>query len=296
MSRITTPGSHPEHPGHRDAGAGRHPAEVLPNYDDPSVDLLGLLDLERIEENLFRANTVFREMSFPESDHMVSLYGGQVAAQALRAAGLTVEPERQPHSLHGYFLRPGDSRLPTVFTVYRDRDGRSYSARRVVAIQNGKVIFNMSASFQVRNDQPVDQLEQMPDVTPAEELPDGKLIRLKSMSVRCPEQLYERAIWPTRFWARAVPELPADPLVQACALAYLSDISAGVLPAADGSARPSSSLDHALWFHEPADLNEWVLSDYQPRVTGHGRGWYTGSIFDRSGNLLASLAQETLFR
>ncbi|MEO9139493.1 MAG: acyl-CoA thioesterase domain-containing protein [Jatrophihabitans sp.] len=269
---------------------------MLPNYDDPSVDLLGLLDLERIEQDLFRANTVFREISFPGSGQMVALYGGQVAAQALRAAGLTVDPDRHPHSLHGYFLRPGDSRLPTVFTVYRDRDGRSYSARRVVAIQNGKVIFNMSASFQVGNDQPVEQLERMPEVLPADDLREGGLDRLVSMSVRCPEQPYDRAIWPTRFWARVVPDLPADPLVQACALAYLSDISAGVLPAADGSARPSSSLDHALWFHEPADLNEWVLSDYQPRVTGHGRGWYTGSIFDRSGNLLASLAQETLFR
>lgn len=272
------------------------PEQGLRRYDDPSIDVLAVLDLERVEENLYRANCVFAEQSDDSTGQMTSLYGGQVAAQALRAAGLTVDLDRHPHSLHGYFLRPGDSRIPTVFTVFRDRDGRSYSARRVVAIQNGKVIFNMSASFQVPNDNAVDQVEQMPHTEGPDGLPQAPLFRLFSMDCRMPAQPFARALWPTRFWARASVPLPDDPLLHACVLTYLSDISTGVLPRPDGSIRPSSSLDHAVWFHAPADLSRWVLSDYQPRVTGHGRGWYTGSIFGPDGNLVASLAQETLFR
>lgn len=267
------------------------------SYDDDSLDVLQLLDLEAIEQNLYRANCVFIERDDERTGQMTSLYGGQVAAQALRAAGLTVDAGRHPHSLHGYFLRPGDSRIPTVFKVYRDRDGRSYSARRVVAIQHGKVIFNMSASFQVPDNRPLDQVEPMPEVEAPDYLAEAELFRLFSMTYRMPSAPYgDRSLWPTRFWARSTAPIPADPLLQACVLAYLSDISTGVLPAADGSVQPTSSLDHAVWFHAPADMTTWVLTDYQPRVTGHGRGWYTGSIFDADGNLLASLAQETLFR
>ncbi|HUZ23859.1 MAG TPA: acyl-CoA thioesterase domain-containing protein [Streptosporangiaceae bacterium] len=258
-------------------------------WSESGADLLDVLALEPIEQNLYRANLVFAQ------EH--ALYGGQVAAQALRAAGLTVDPERHVHSLHGYFLRKGDSQIPTVYQVFRDRDGRSFSARRVVAIQRGAVIFNMSASFHVRQDGWASQTEPMPAAEPPVGLPASDLHRLFSMEGRIPTQPFaDRTPLPTRFWARATVPLGDDPLVHACALAYLSDILTGVLPAEDGSARPGPSLDHAVWFHGAVDLNDWTLSDYHPRVSGHGRGWYTGSIFNSGGTLVASIAQETLFR
>lgn len=257
----------------------------------PEPSLLELLELEKIEEDLYRANAIAHE-DYP-------LYGGQVAAQALRAAGLTVDPARRPHSLHGYFLRAGDSDLPTVLKVYRDRDGRSFSARRVVAIQHGAVIFSMSASFQhyVPSEQVFSQTRQMPETQPPESCETGGLFRLRSMQVRQPDQpLAGRARWATRFWACADFAVADDPLLHACVLAYLSDVSTGVLPAQDGSAGPGASLDHALWFHAPVDMNEWVLSDYHPQIEGNGRGWYTGAIFTRDGTLVASIAQEALYR
>jgi acyl-CoA thioesterase-2 len=251
-------------------------------------DLPSILDLEKVEENLYRSTLVFRE-DYP-------LYGGQVAAQALRAAGLTVDPDRSPHSLHGYFLRRGDAQVPTVLKVFRDRDGRSFSARRVVAIQHGEVIFNMSASFHVGARGALVQAEAMPEIEHPDELAATNFQRLHSIEIRLPTPPFEQALWPTRFWARASIELPDDPLVHACALAYVSDISSGVLPAADGGASPGASLDHAVWFHAPVEMTDWTLSDYHPRVAGNGRGWYTGSIFTADGTLVASIAQETLYR
>jgi acyl-CoA thioesterase-2 len=252
--------------------------------------LLELLTLETIEHNLFRANRVF--------DEPHALYGGQVAAQALMAAGLTVDPARQVHSLHGYFLRPGDSKKPTIFKVFRDRDGRSFSARRVVAIQSGKVIFNMSASFHLAQGIANEQAETMPAVAGQADSDGHVFARLVSFEVRVPQQPFaDRTSWPTRFWARPTQALPVqDRLLHACVLTYLSDISTGVLIAQDHSAYPGSSLDHAVWFHRVPDMNQWVLSDYRPRFTGHGRGWYTGSVFAADGTLLASLTQECLFR
>ena len=251
------------------------------------VDVRDLLTVERIEENLFRSTTVVREE--------YSLYGGQVAAQALRAAGSTVEPARRPHSLHGYFLRPGDPLMPTVFTVYRDRDGRSFSARRVVAIQHGKVIFNMAASFHVGQETSSSQAEAMPDVPDPARCPEYRIPRLCSFEGRLPEQPFAEARYPTRFWGRATTDLFDDPLTHACVLTYLSDISSGVLPGADGEG-PGPSVDHAVWFHDRANLEDWVLSDYRPRFAGSGRACYTGSIFAADGRLVASVAQETLFR
>lgn len=253
-----------------------------------------LLELETVEKNLYRANAVF--------DEEFDLYGGQVAAQALLAAGLTVDPARLPHSLHGYFLRPGEPAHPTVFKVYRDRDGRSFSARRVVAIQRGEVVFSMAASFHVERESFSEQDEPMPATAAPEDCVPGELPRLFSVSSRFPEQPWgDRARWPTRFWSKVdVPlaaRAPVTPaLLHACALTYLSDISTGVLPAPDGSAGPGPSLDHAVWFHDLVDMNDWVLSDYVPRMSGRGRAWYTGSVFARDGRLVASIAQECLFK
>jgi acyl-CoA thioesterase-2 len=265
----------------------------LPAAAPAGTSLLDLLELETLERDLFRATAVF--------DDPLPLYGGQVAAQALRAAGLTVPDERAPHSLHGYFLRGGEARRPTLLRVQRDRDGRSFSARRVEAVQDGEVIFTLSASFQVPEDGPDRQVDPAPDVVAPAALPPMAMPRLFSFEARQPAQPYPHARWPTRFWARCTEPLsdgplPAGPLVQACALTYLSDILTGLVPLQDGGRWIGSSLDHAVWFHRQARLDEWVLIDLVPHTAAGGRGWYTGTITDRDGRLRASLTQETLFR
>jgi acyl-CoA thioesterase-2 len=267
------------------AGDGRAPG-VHPS----GGTLLDLLTLEQIELDIYRANWVFVE---PRR----SMYGGQVAAQALRAAGSTVDPARVPHSVHMYFLRRGNSELPVVFKVDRDRDGRSFSARRVAALQDGEVIFTLSASFHVGAEGWSSEDEPAPSAEPPDDLEPEDLFGLFSLEGRVPSQTYTvYADWPTRFWARVTEPLPDDPLLHACALIYISDISTGALPAPDGSARATASIDHAMWFHRPANANDWSLIDFRQGTTGGGRAWYTGSVFTRDGGLVASLAQEMLFR
>lgn len=263
-------------------------AAPLPPGPATDAGVRDLLALEELERDLFRAATVFDD-PFP-------LYGGQVAAQALMAAGRTVADDRAPHSLHGYFLRGGDARRPTVFRVLRDRDGRSFSARRVEAVQQGQVVFTLSASFQVPEHGPEHQVGPVPDVADPDTLPTMEMPRLFSFEARRPVQPYPHARWPTRFWARCTDPLPDDPLVHAGALTYLSDILTGLVPLQDGGRWIGSSLDHAVWLHRPVRLDEWVLIDLVPHAAGGGRGWYTGTISGRDGGLRASLAQETLFR
>ncbi|MFI0355987.1 acyl-CoA thioesterase [Actinomadura sp. 9N407] len=249
--------------------------------------VLELLTLEELDRDLYRTTVAF--------DDPYPLYGGQVAAQALRAAGGTVPEGRLPHSLHGYYLRGGDAARPTIFRVDRDRDGRSFSARRVVALQGGEVIFNMSASFHTPEDDVDRQAHPMPDSALPDDAAGGTLPRLFSMEGRVPAQPYE-SDWPTRMWARSTQTLPDDPLVHACVLTYLSDISTGLAALHDGPARGGSSLDHAVWFHRPVRMDEWVLMDLVPQTVSAGRGWYTGTIHAHDGTLAASLTQETLFR
>jgi acyl-CoA thioesterase-2 len=254
----------------------------------PGVSLLELLDLERVEQNFFRGRVVF--------DDPLPLYGGQVLAQALRAAGTTVDPGRLPHSLHGYFLRPGDATRPTFFRVDRDRDGRSFSARRVVAIQSGEVILNMACSFHV-NEQGEDvQDEVRPAAPPPDELPDVDLGRLVSMQARVAAAAGPGEGWPTRFWARCTEGLSDDALLHACVLTYLSDISTGMAPYFSVKTLMPSTLDHSVWFHRDLQLDDWVLVDLVPRTASGGRGWYTGTVHDSDARLGASLAQESLFR
>jgi acyl-CoA thioesterase II len=253
-----------------------------------SPTLLDVLKLEQIEQDIYRANLTLDE------DH--SLYGGQVAAQALLAAGLTVDSGRPPHSLHGYFLRAGDSAIPTVFQVFRDRDGGSFSARRVVALQGGEVVFSMSASFQAPGAGPDVQVDDAPDAGAPEDAEPVTIPRLFSMEGRRPEQRYPAAHFPTRFWARATVELPDDDLTHACVLTYLSDIGTGLAALPQDEASPGPTLDHAVWFHRAARLDDWVLMDMQPRTVSGGRGWYTGTITTTAGVLAASFVQETLFR
>jgi acyl-CoA thioesterase II len=250
--------------------------------------VLDVLDLEEIDRDLYRSRLLFAD-PFP-------LYGGQVAAQALLAAGRTVPDGRLPHSLHGYFLRSGDAARPAVFRVDRDRDGRSFSARRVVAIQGGEVIFNMSVSFTGEGRGPDVAVEPAPQAEHPDGLPEHTLPRLFAFEGRRPSQPYPEAHWPTRFWARSTARLPDDPLVHACALTYLSDIGTGLSALPDDEASPGPSLDHALWFHRPARLDDWVLMDLVPRSVAAGRGWYTGTLHTADGVLAASFVQETLFR
>ncbi len=251
--------------------------------------LLAMLDLEAIDRDLYRSTFVF--------DDPFNLYGGQVAAQALLAAGRSVESDRPPHSLHGYFLRPGNARQPIIFQVYRDRDGRSYSARRVVAVQDGDVIFNMSASFHVADDGPDAQRVQPPaDIQRPEESKPLNLLRLFNFEAAAPAIEGGPYEFPIRFWARTDIRLPDDPLLHAAAIAYLSDISSGLVPMHTEKARSTSSLDHAIWFHRAGRADDWLLTDLVGHSAAEGRGWYTGSVYDESGRLLASLAQETLFR
>jgi acyl-CoA thioesterase II len=253
---------------------------------EPTV--LDVLDLEEIDRDLYRSTLVFAD-PFP-------LYGGQVAAQARPAAGLTVGEGRLPHSLHGYFLRPGLVDRPVLLHVDRDRDGGSFSARRVVAVQGGEVVLSMSASFQAPTPGPDVQVAAAPDAEPPEQCPPLTLPRLFTMESRRPAQRHPGGSMPTRFWARATVALPDDPLLQACALTYLSDIGTGLSALPEDEAAPGPTLDHAVWFHRPARLDEWVLMDLVPHSVSGGRGWYTGSVTTAGGLLAASLTQETLFR
>jgi acyl-CoA thioesterase-2 len=250
--------------------------------------LLDMLDLEQIDTDLYRGTLVFADR--------YALYGGQVAAQALRCAGLTVPSGRLAHSLHGYFLRPGDASRPTVFRVDRDRDGRSFSARRVVAIQNGDVIFNMSASFHSPGSGQDIQVADPPQVPGPQECRPFTLPRLFSMEARRTDDAEADEYCPTRFWARSTSRLGEDPLLHACVLTYLSDITTGLFALEDAHNRAGASLDHAVWFHRPVRMDDWVLTDNAPHSVAAGRGWYTGSVFDGSGRLTASFAQEALFR
>lgn len=245
--------------------------------------LLDVLALERLDRDLFRSTVLFEEAE--------ALFGGQVAAQALLAAGASVPEGRTPHSLHGYFLRPGDSREPVVFAVERDRDGRSFSARRVVARQDGQVVLNLSASFHDVVDGAEDETGlPAPDVGAA-------------LGVSVPPRLigFEQRLtaqtgpWPTQVWLRCVEDLPDDPLLHAAVLAYLSDIYTGHGSLASSADKHQPTLDHAMWFHRPARADQWVLMDLQTRAVTQGRGLYTGALW-QDGGLVASLAQETLYR
>lgn len=259
-----------------------------PEPSRPSLD--DVLELEEIDRDLFRSRLVYPDRQ--------ALYGGQVAAQALLAAGRTVDADRVPHSLHCYFLRSGHASRPTVFRVDRDRDGRSFSARRIVAVQGGEVLASVSCSFTPAGDGPDVQVEPAPvRGGEPEAMPLYAPGRLFDMECRVPpEQDHPEAVWPVRFWSRATVPLPGDPLVHACVLTYLSDISSGVGAIAGAAEWTATSLDHAVWFHRPVRMDDWVLMDLVPHTVASSRGWYTGSVHDRAGRLVASLTQETLAR
>jgi acyl-CoA thioesterase II len=293
------------------AGADRS-ADGVPRGQRVLDKLVSRLDLERIEVNLFRG------VSPPESPPRV--FGGQVAAQALVAAGRTVPADRGVHSLHAYFIRPGDPAVPIVYEVERVRDGRSFTTRRVLAVQHGKAIFSFSASFQLA--QPgLEHTEPMSGPVPApEDLPDiGTRIRDLGVPVgpfqRLPRPLDIRyvgePVWspgfsptrePVRVWMRADGTLPDDKLLHVCLLTYASDLTLlnSVLArheipvATEDISR--ASLDHAMWFHQDFRADEWLLYECYSPVASGARGLASGKFFTRDGLLVASTMQEGLVR
>jgi acyl-CoA thioesterase-2 len=260
-----------------------------------SDELTALLDLERLDRDLYRGTNL------GDTNSRGHLYGGQVAAQALRAAAHTVPPDRLPHSLHGYFLRAGRNDIPTLLRVENDRDGGSVSARRVVAIQEGEVIFSLAASFQAVEEGP-DMQEGLPEGVPLpDELParpvDGGGFRTlfeTRMVTGTPDA--RGHVIAEVYWARTVEPLPDDPLTHICVLAYLSDMGTGLADVLARSRMAGPSLDHATWFHRHIRMDDWVLFAMKPVSASHNRGLYWGSLHSQAGILGATMIQESLFR
>ncbi len=277
------------------------------------ADLLTLLELERIEENIFRGQS--RDIGTPQ------VFGGQVLGQALAAASRTVAG-RAVHSLHAYFLKRGDVNAPIIYDVDRARDGGSFSNRRVVAIQHGAQIFNMAASFQIPETGLEHQLE-MPRVPGPEDLVDMEELAQRhadSLPPRMrrflsyrrpflvrpvdPEQFLVMARRPAvkQVWMRAADRLPDDVFLHQALLAYISDyelIGTATLPHGLHANRGSlqmASLDHAMWFHGECRVDEWLLFALDSPSASGARGLSRGSVFTRDGRLVATLAQEGLIR
>ena len=276
------------------------------------ADVLALLDLEPIEQDIFRGMS-------PAIGRVPRVFGGQVLGQALIAATRTVEQSRICHSLHAYFLRPGDPKVPILYEVDRSRDGHSFTARRVVAIQHGKQIFNLAASYQTP-EQGYEHQFQMPNVPPPEALEDetearrknadqipeilrGWLTRARPFEIR-PVILDPPGDRPPRepydnIWFRAAAPVP-PPLAQPL-LAYASDaslLSTSLLPHGKSifSGLQVASIDHAMWFHRPFHFDDWLpYAQDSPSASG-ARGFNRGAIFSRDGTLIASVAQEGLIR
>ncbi|MCB5906365.1 acyl-CoA thioesterase [Streptomyces pinistramenti] len=277
--------------------------------------LVDLLDLEQIEVNIFRGRS--------PQESLQRVFGGQVAGQALVAAGRTTEGDRPVHSLHAYFLRPGRPGVPIVYQVERVRDGRSFTTRRVVAVQQGRTIFNLTASFH-KPEPGFDHQLPMRRVPGPEGLPTiseevrerlgalpealQRMARRQPFDVRYVDRLrwtadeVEGAEPRSTVWMRAVDPLGDDPLVHTCALTYASDMT--LLDAVRVPIEPlwgprgfdMASLDHAMWFHRPFRADEWFLYDQESPIATGGRGLARGAIYDREGRLLVSVVQEGLFR
>ena len=279
------------------------------------ADLLALLDLEPLEVNLFRGRS-------PQSGWQ-RVFGGQVIGQALVAACRTVDvAERPPHSLHAYFLLAGDPKVPIIYEVDRIRDDKSFTTRRVIAIQHGQAIFSMAVSFH-RDEPGMSHQAKMPDVPKPEELPSEAEIKERVLP-QMPEPVrryYERErpieLRPVEYgrylgqtspegrfhvWIRATGRLPDEPAIHQCVLAYASDMTlldSALIPhgrSVFDKTIMAASLDHALWLHRPFRADEWLLyAQDSPNLHG-ARGFARGLIFAADGTLVASVAQEGLLR
>ncbi|CAN5617338.1 acyl-CoA thioesterase II [soil metagenome] len=277
------------------------------------ADLLTLLDLEPLEVNIYRGRN--RDIGSGR------VFGGQVMAQALVAAQRTVEEDRTAHSLHGYFILPGDLAAPIVYFVDRLRDGGSFTTRRVTAIQHGRAVFNMSASFH-RAEHGIEHQSEMPDVPPhesvvpeldqirdgADRIPPsvrGVLTQDRPFDMRTvdigPYETTPRE--PVRhMWLRSHGAMPDSPPAHQAALAYVSDyglLAAAVQPHGlhiRSRNLQAATLDHAIWFHRPFRLDEWLLYTMDSPAAAGARGFTRGSVYTRDGRLVASVAQEGLLR
>jgi len=282
---------------------------------DALDELLALLELEALEVNLFRGLS-------PHEDRQ-RVFGGQVAAQALVAAGRTVGEDRPVHSLHAYFLRPGDPNIPIVYDVDRIRDGKSFTTRRVVAIQHGRAIFNLAASFQIVENGPDHQMP-MPTVPAPDELPTWQqrvepylerlgpdlaqwLVRerpIDSRPVDDPRWLDPSPREPQQdVWIKSNGDLPEGvPLIHECVVAYASDLTlldTAMFPHAISYQEQQymiASLDHAMWFHRPFRADDWLLYHQTSPTASHARALAQGSIFCRDGTLAITVIQEGLIR
>jgi len=267
-----------------------------------------ILDLEQLEVNIYRGGGFS-----PESGYLQRTFGGHVAGQSLVSAVRTVEPAFGVHSLHGYFLRPGDAKAPTVYLVERLRDGGSFCTRRVSAIQHGKMIFSMSASFQTEQEGITHQ-DPMPTAVPPDDLPgfvskggvfdDAGFAQFAEWDVRLvpSEQL---TLLPGKasqqqVWFKHREPLPDDPVLHICALAYMSDLtllgSAQVHHSEERKHLMVASLDHAMWFMRPFRADEWLLYDQSSPSACGGRSLTQGKIFNRDGQMVAAVMQEGLTR
>jgi acyl-CoA thioesterase-2 len=282
---------------------------------NPAERLVDLLDLEKIEENIFRGRS--------PQERLQRVFGGQVAGQALVAAGRTTDGQRPVHSLHAYFLRPGRPGVPIVYQVERVRDGRSFTTRRVVAVQEGRTIFNLTASFHLPEPGFEHQLPMpsVPDPGQLPKLPDElrshlgtlpepleRMARRMAFDIRYVDRLrwtaeeIEGAEPRSAVWMRAVGPLGDDPLVHTCAVTYPSDmmlldaVRVPVEPLWGPRGFDMASLDHAMWFHRPFRADEWFLYQQESPIATGARGLARGQIYDREGRLLVSVMQEGLFR
>jgi acyl-CoA thioesterase-2 len=266
-----------------------------------------VLDLEQLEVNIYRG-----QVFSPESGNVQRTFGGHVAGQSLVSAVRTVDSCYQVHSLHGYFLRPGDPKAPTVFLVERVRDGGSFCTRRVSAVQHGQTIFHMSASFQTEQNG-ISHQDAMPPAVAPENLPDVKSLKAfdeegfkrfgewdlrrvpREQVSRIPGKAAQQQVW-----FRHRDPLPDDSVLHICALAYMSDLtllgSAWSVHLEERDHLQVASLDHAMWFMRPFRADQWLLYDQSSPSACAGRALTQGKIFDRDGNMVAAVMQEGLTR
>jgi acyl-CoA thioesterase-2 len=277
-------------------------------------EVISLLDLEQIELDIFRGRS-------PAGERQQRVFGGQVAGQALVAAGRTVPADMPVHSLHAYFIRPGDPAVPLVYVVERVRDGRSFTTRRVTAVQHGKTIFTLSASFHVP-EAGFEHSDAMPDVPGPDEIePTADRLRrlygpavedhlgtnpidiryvgpLTAEAARDPSLISSRSV----VWLKADGELPDDPLLHVCLMTYASDMTLldTVLLAHGASWGESvvmgASLDHAMWFHRPFRVDRWLLFVQDSPTASGARGLARGEVYTEGGELVVSVVQEGLLR
>jgi acyl-CoA thioesterase-2 len=282
--------------------------------DNVLEELLQLLKLEKIEENIFRGQS--QDLGFG------SVFGGQVLGQALSAAYETIPPDRKAHSLHAYFLRMGDVTKPIVYEVDAIRDGKSFTTRRVVAIQKGRAIFNMAASFQI-DEIGFDHQDRMPEVVGPEGI-ESELELAMKMADKIPKSIREKILCkkpielrpvnpispfdpekrdPVKYiWFKAIDRMPDDPKVHQYMLAYASDFSlvdTSLYPHGHSywdSNMQVASLDHALWFHRDFRMDQWLLYVIKSSTACRAKGLNHGQVFTQDGKLVASVNQEGLIR